>query len=166
MSADTIRRGDTGRDSPERLAVFIDGFNVYWGLRDKGFKRFYWLHYQALACHFVRPGQVLVATKYFTTPCHQARREQTPPDDISKPLTLRGGIEIVEGRYRSRTVKCKAEGCENSWESPDEKMTDVAIATHMVSGALLDEYDTAVLVCADADLIPAVVAVRSSERPS
>jgi hypothetical protein len=64
---DTIGSGSAGQASADRVAVFIDGFNVYWGLRDKGFKRFYWLDYQALASHLVRDGQVLVATKFFTT---------------------------------------------------------------------------------------------------
>lgn len=44
------------------------------------------------------------------------------------------------------------------WE-PREKGIDVLIAIHMVMGAQQDEYDTAVLVSADTDLIPAIEAV-------
>lgn len=35
-------------------------------------------------------------------------------------------------------------------------MTDVNIATHLVADAIRDTIDIAVLLCADADLIPAV----------
>jgi uncharacterized LabA/DUF88 family protein len=154
---DTIGSGSAGQASADRVAVFIDGFNVYWGLRDKGFKRFYWLDYQALASHLVRDGQVLVATKFFTTRVTKPADRRTRQSTFLAALRARGGVDIIEGKYRSRTVKCKQ--CSAKWDAPDEKMTDVAIATHMLTGACHDEYDTALLVCADADLIPAVHAV-------
>jgi uncharacterized LabA/DUF88 family protein len=43
-------------------------------------------------------------------------------------------------------------------------MTDVNIATHLIVGALRDHYDTALLMCADADLLPAVREVRAAGK--
>ena len=37
----------------------IDGFNLYHGLRSKGWKKYYWLDLWALAERFLRPGQTL-----------------------------------------------------------------------------------------------------------
>lgn len=51
-------------------------------------------------------------------------------------------------------------GCDHRWDRPKEKMTDVNIALSMVLDALDDVYDTALLVAADADLVPAVRAVQ------
>lgn len=42
---------------------------------------------------------------------------------------------------------------------PREKGIDVLIAIHMVMGAIHDEYDTAILISADTDLVPALEAV-------
>lgn len=42
-----------------RVIVYIDGFNLYFGLKDAGFKRFYWLDLVALATAFVRSGSIL-----------------------------------------------------------------------------------------------------------
>ena len=34
----------SGPDSaPRRLIAYIDGFNLYFGLKEKGWKRYYWL---------------------------------------------------------------------------------------------------------------------------
>lgn len=144
------------------MAVFIDGFNVYHGLRDKDFRRFYWLDFRALAETFVRPGQQLVAVTYFTArvnkPADSKKRQSTYLD----ALTAHGGLEIVEGKYKHRQVQCKS--CGTKWDRPNEKMTDVNIALRLASGALRDEYDTALLVCADADLIPAVQLARSAGK--
>jgi hypothetical protein len=60
--------------TPERIAAFVDGFNVYYGLRDKGFQRFYRLDYRALVETFVRATETLVYVKYFTS------RVTKPPD--------------------------------------------------------------------------------------
>ena len=50
-----------------RVIAYVDGYNLYYGLRDKGWKRFYWLNIQAMVKHLLKPGQTLLTTKYFTT---------------------------------------------------------------------------------------------------
>ena len=35
----------------ERVIAYIDGYNLYYGLRDKRWKWFYWLDIQAMAQH-------------------------------------------------------------------------------------------------------------------
>ena len=32
----------------ERIIAYIDGFNLYFGLRAKGWKRYYWLNLRAM----------------------------------------------------------------------------------------------------------------------
>ena len=146
----------------DRIAAFIDGFNVYHGLRSKGFSRFYWLDYRALAETFVRDGETLASVKYFTS------RVRHPPGDVKDQSTYidalkaRGGLEVIEGSYERRPMKCP--DCGHWWKRPTEKMTDVNVATDIIAGALRDEYDTALLICADADLVPAVRLARSEGK--
>lgn len=45
-----------------------------------------------------------------------------------------------------------------------EKRVDVSIAVDMVSMAINQEYDAAYLLSADGDYVPAVEAVRSTDR--
>lgn len=57
----------------QRVIAFIDGFNLYFGLKAKRWQRYYWLNLQALMRNILKPDQHLVHTKYFTA------RVQGPP---------------------------------------------------------------------------------------
>ena len=50
----------------DRVIVYIDGFNLYFGLKSKGWRRYFWLNPQKLIENLLKPGQKLVFTKYFT----------------------------------------------------------------------------------------------------
>jgi len=49
-----------------RVIAYIDGFNLYFGLKDSGYQRFYWLNIQAMIRNLLREHQQLLMTKYFT----------------------------------------------------------------------------------------------------
>lgn len=46
--------------------VYVDGFNLYYGLKSKGWRRFYWLDVRELSEKLLRAGQQLVGVRYFT----------------------------------------------------------------------------------------------------
>ncbi len=50
----------------QRVIAYIDGFNLYFGIRSKGWSRYYWLNPRLLIENLLKPGQQLVLTKYFT----------------------------------------------------------------------------------------------------
>lgn len=51
----------------QRVIVYIDGFNFYYGLKkDVRWKKYYWLDIVKLFEMFMRPNQELVAVKYFS----------------------------------------------------------------------------------------------------
>src|ERR1019366_9530581 len=51
----------------DRVVVYIDGFNLYFGLKTKGWRRFYWLNLLDLSRHLLKPHQTLVQVKCFTS---------------------------------------------------------------------------------------------------
>jgi hypothetical protein len=59
---DNLREGDL-----IRVITYVDGFNLYFGLKSKGFKKYYWLDLPARAGALLKPGQELLHTHYFTT---------------------------------------------------------------------------------------------------
>jgi hypothetical protein len=136
------------------VAAYVDGFNFYHGLMAKGWGRYRWLDIVALVRRYVRGGNQLVAVKYFTTPqTHQ-------PDKLGRQtnylnaLEARGGVQVILGAFETRRVQCKK--CEQWYKRPQEKRTDVNVATHLVADSYEDVFDIAVLICADGDLVPAV----------
>jgi uncharacterized LabA/DUF88 family protein len=146
----------------QQVAAFIDGYNTYYGLRQKGFKRYYWLDYRSLMLTFVRTHQSLVSVKYFTSRVASPAASRARQSTYLDALAAHGGIEIIEGAYRQRPMRCSK--CGHEWKRPTEKMTDVHVATQLVAGAFKNEYDLALLLCADADLVPAVRLVRAEGK--
>lgn len=141
----------------ERVIAYVDGFNLYFGLRSKGWKRYYWLNIQALAKNLLKPGQALVSTKYFTA------RIAWPPDKEERQSTYIEALktlsefEIFYGKYQLNPRQCSQCGFED--EVPNEKMTDVNIAVEILKDAYQNKFDVALLISADSDLVPPVKAV-------
>jgi hypothetical protein len=50
----------------QRVIVYVDGFNLYYGLKTKGWKRYYWLDIVKLFETFMRSNQELITVKYFS----------------------------------------------------------------------------------------------------
>ena len=163
--------------APQRVIAYIDGFNLYFGLREKRWRRYYWLNVQALAQRLLKPGHKLVFTKYFTARI-AGSKPSDPPDkarvlnekrrrqcDFLDALGTLTSFRTYEGHYLAKTVTCFH--CNRSWSTHEEKMTDAQIATEMLTDAFTDAFDTALLISGDSDLVPPIRAVArlfSSKR--
>ena len=154
----------------ERVIAYIDGFNLYFGLRESKLRRYYWLNLRALAENLLRTGQHLVFTKYFTARISGAWAGD-PPDraeylnaerkrqsDFLEALDTLAEFKRYEGHFLGKAINCRA--CGESWRTHEEKMTDVQIATEMLTDAFEDQFDTALLLSADSDLVPPTLAVQ------
>ena len=144
--------------SQERTIVYIDGFNLYFGLKTKSWKRFYWLNVKELANNILQPPQALIKTKYFTSritfPPDKAKRQGT----FIEALETLTDFEIFYGKYQSNSKTCNR--CGNIEMVPNEKMTDVNIAVEMLADVYQDLFDTAILVSADSDLIAPIDKIK------
>jgi len=142
----------------QRVISYIDGFNLYFGLRAKGWRRFFWLDVQKLSVNLLKPQQQLVYTKYFTArvsePVEKRKRQQT----YLEALETLSDFKIFYGKYQLNPRMCRKCGFQDS--VPNEKMTDVNIAVELLADAFQDRYDTALLISADSDLTGPVETVR------
>ncbi|MBU1013302.1 MAG: NYN domain-containing protein [Bacteroidetes bacterium] len=143
----------------ERVIVFVDGFNLYFGMVDAGFTNSKWLNIDALIRNLIQPNQELIAIKYFTS------RVSNDPDKQKRQTTYLEalesvGIKIYYGHYQRDTIKCHR--CDNIWASYNEKMTDVNIATQMIIDAYQDKYDMAMLISGDSDLVPPIKEIHEN----
>ena len=50
----------------QRVMVYVDGFNLYFGLKSKGWKRYYWLDLRRLSENLLQADQALAGVRYFT----------------------------------------------------------------------------------------------------
>jgi len=142
----------------KRVIAYVDGYNLYHGLKSKGWKRFYWLDIQKLAQQFLKPDQKLVKTRYFTTVVKQPddkRRRQTVFLDALSTLP---DFTIHYGQFLSETITCRV--CGHTYTTHHEKMTDVNISVELMTDASQDRLDVALLLSADSDLVGPVNAVQ------
>jgi len=142
----------------QRVITYIDGFNLYFGMKTKFGNRYLWLDVEALSMSLLLPSQNLVATKYFTSRVTNQPDKERRQKEYLEALVTGTSSKLFFGRYQSNTTECK--GCGSIWPSPKEKMTDVNIATEMMMDAFTDTYDTALLISGDTDLIPPINAIR------
>ena len=62
-----MENSEKGNTSNKRVAVFVDGFNVYHFLdKTPGLKKYKWLNYRRLAEHFCLVDSIIDSVYYFT----------------------------------------------------------------------------------------------------
>lgn len=93
-----------------RVMAYFDGFNLYYGLKEKRWQRYYWLNIRLLAENLLKPDQKLVLTKYFTS-----RVSSTPDDPLKskrqgtylEALETLVAFRIVYGHYLQKPFRCR-----------------------------------------------------------
>jgi uncharacterized LabA/DUF88 family protein len=144
--------------SKRRVAVYIDGFNLYFGLVARGWRKYLWLDLEKFAASLILTNQMLVHIKYFTSRISGPVSKQRRQSIFLDALATLPGVSIYYGRYQNDTKACPA--CKALVDTPHEKKTDVNIATEMLVDAFQGAFDTAILVTADSDLTAPIVSIR------
>lgn len=139
----------------QKVIVYVDGFNFYYGLRsERRWKQYYWLDIVGFFERFMKPGQELVAVKYFS-----ARPTNNPGKNTRQYAFFQANKEnpkfqLILGNYIPKDITCF--NCGNVIHSHEEKETDARIVTQIVADAYEKNCDIAIVVSADSDMIPAV----------
>ena len=146
--------------------IYVDGFNLYYGsIKDTPYK---WLDINKL-CQLLLPKHEITWIKYFT-----ARVTGRPPDldqpnrqqTFLRALRTLPNLEIIYGHFLTKQMYMPLATPEPGGPKyakvlkTEEKGSDVNLATHLVRDAFRGEFDTAVLVTNDSDLLEPVKIVR------
>ena len=133
----------------------------YYGLRSKGWRRLYWLDGHRLAENLLEPRQQLLGLHYFTSrirSCPGNEDTRTRQGTYLEILETLRGVRLHYGHYLATKRRCPQ--CQATWETFEEKRTDVNIAVEFLGHARDDAFDNALLVSGDSDLTGPVEAVR------
>ena len=152
-----------------RTAAFVDGLNLYHGLRDEGFLKFRWLDIEGMVDSLAADaggslGKSLDVTRVVYCTSLVANKQAARRQDIYLQALEQhcARIEIRRGSYEEKVRECTGCGADVGFQT--EKQTDVNLAVEMVMEAAKPEEqraDVQLLVTGDTDLLPAVEAVRS-----
>ena len=143
----------------ERVIAYIDGFNMYFGLLEAGLNDCKWLNLRKVVEGALKPNQELIGIKYFTSRVNNNPDKQQRQNIYLEALEA-NNIELFYGRYQLSEIDCHR--CGHVWPNYNEKMTDVQIATHIIMDAYKDNYDMAMLISGDSDLVPPIRAIHNN----
>lgn len=142
----------------KRVIVYVDGFNFYYGLKDKSkedstWKKYYWLDLVKFFESFINDNQTLLFVKYFSAYPHQKDKS-----DRQKVLfqanRLNTKFQLILGKYLKKERVCF--NCGNKYRSYEEKETDVRLATTIFDDVVNNRCDTSIIVTADSDIVPTI----------
>ena len=142
-----------------RSIIYIDGFNFYYGaVRGSRYK---WLDLEA-CFRRLRPGDDIRRIYYFTALVDgdKRARQQT----YLRALATLPNVEVILGKFKLKQVRCRVAGCsyggDRTFETPEEKRTDVNIALQLIDDAHHDRAERFVLISGDSDLVPVLERVK------
>jgi uncharacterized LabA/DUF88 family protein len=135
----------------QRVIFYIDGFNFYYGLKHKNWKKYYWLDLVSFCERFLKDYQELTQVNYFTAiPVNKGKQERQ--DLFLSANKLNHKFSLFLGKFLVKDLKYKGDIVKTF----EEKQTDVNIAVKMLRDIVLDKCDISILVSADSDLTPPI----------
>jgi len=137
----------------QRVIVYVDGFNFYYGLKNYKWEKYYWLDMVNFFERFMRPNQELIAVKYFSAKTSDIEKSKRQ-DSFFQANKQNIKFKLILGRFLKKEIECFK--CHNIINTFEEKETDVRISTQIVADAYQKNCDIAIIVSADSDLIPAI----------
>lgn len=142
-------------DNTKRVIVYVDGFNLYFGLKSKGWRKYYWLDFVKFFTQFLKPHQTLEEVNYFSASQRDPGKKKRQ-DLLFSANKVNPKFHLHLGKYLEKKINFKGQ----SIVTYEEKETDVRIAVKMIRDIVLDKCDVSILVSADSDLIPAIEFIR------
>jgi len=139
---------------PERIMIFIDGSNLYLAIQGQFNRKD--LDIGKLANKLTN-GRMLIRTYYYNAPLNAAE-DPIGAREQQKFLSALGWIPMLEtrmGKLLRRELKYSCPDCSKEivLRTHVQKGVDTRIAVDLVTLAVRDRYDTAILVSGDADMV-------------
>lgn len=140
-----------------RARVYVDGFNLYYrGLKASRFK---WLNIRLLGQELLSREDDIDLVRYFTADVSPRAGDPDAPErqqTYFRALRTVPGIRFHRGRFLSKTKVrplVGVEACFVEVHDTEEKGSDVNLATYLLRDAFKDEFDVAMVISRDTDLI-------------
>lgn len=139
----------------KKVNFYFDGFNFYYGLRSKKWRKYYWLDIIKFCESFLLQDQELNKV-YYCTAVQTNLGKKKRQDDFFRANRLNLKFELIFGKYINKTLHIKGQ----TIHTFEEKQTDVNIAVEMIKGVITKSNDITVLVSADSDLVPPIKLIK------
>lgn len=149
----------------------MDGFSLYKALLQRRYPEYKWLDVRELA-KLLFPDREVTGVTFFTAPLKPTTND--PGVGQRQQIYLRAlaatGVDVVMGTFHfvRQYLPLHPEELDSEGKvvtvrvkRPEEKGTDVALATHLIIDAIDEVSDSFAVVTNDSDLVPPVRALSS-----
>lgn len=143
---------NSANKAKERVAVYIDGSNLYHKLKDLTIQNKTFFDYKGL-CSWLSRDREIISCRYYIGVIRAQENDERGQQLRRKQQRLFSHLE-KQGFAIKRGYLMNACGVYH------EKGVDVQIATDMLIGAYENYYDTAILLSSDTDIIPAIKKIK------
>ncbi len=152
-------------NNKKKVAVYVDGFNLYHGLANLSTPHLKWLNLKSLAEKFIDHKIESIEKVYYFS----AVATFMDKDTILRHRTYiealeTVGIEFIGGNFKDKWLEYKNKHVQIKWKKHEEKETDVNISIYMVRDAIKGTYDKFILITNDTDIVPAVRIARTENK--
>jgi len=142
-----------------RVIGYIDGLNVYGGLKNPPYRKYLWLDLPKLIELFLGSYEELVVVKYFYSPMLGNIAKEERQSVYLDALSSDPRVELFPGKFKVHNLECR--NCGHIRPDRREKETDTGMASEIVKDAFIDAYDMAVILSGDTDFVPPARIVRT-----
>lgn len=147
-----------------RVNVYIDGFNLYYGLLKR--TPYKWLDVSRL-CQLMLPSDTIKSIKFFTA--NVSARPHDPHLPARQQIYFRAlktipNLTMIYGHFLMHSVRMVLTGSDpikTVWvDKTEEKGSDVNLAAHLLHDGFKGLFGTAVIISNDSDLAEPVRLVK------
>jgi len=139
-----------------RVKVYIDGFNLYHAIDNLGKNHLKWLNLWGLSNSILVGNEKLQGVEYFSA-LKKANLDRLKRHEQYIKALKHHNVAVHLGKFKKKYHRCKV--CNKQYMAWEEKETDVHIAVKIVEDAFTDQFDKAVIISADTDLLPPINSV-------
>jgi len=148
--------------------VYVDGFNLYYGAaRKPGCK---WLNILALVQRALPTGHQIHRIRYFTAIVRGTPSDPQKPQRqhiFIRALETLPNLTVHKGRFLTNNKKLRlvtplSDGTDKVWVvKTEEKGSDVNLASYLLYDGFKGDYEAAVIVSNDSDLLGPIEMVKA-----
>ena len=142
----------------ERVMIFIDGANLFHGCNN--YKKGYKLDLLKLRDELTAGRKLVDVHHYGAIPAKSSERFAGQKRFLDMLRYNGFKVSAIPLKTHRVTVKCEYCGMENQTTEQVEKGVDIALATDLISFAMDNQYDTAIIVSGDYDYFRAIEEVQ------
>lgn len=152
-------------NNKKKIAVYIDGFNLYHGIKNLNKPYLKWLDLRSLAEKFVDSKTDRIEKIYYFSAIATHLDKETILRHRTYVEALETvGVEFIGGNFKKKLLDYKNKQINLQWLKHEEKETDVNLSIYMVRDAIKRSFDKIILITNDTDMVPAVKMARSENN--